>query len=160
MASQMQIRLEFQCIERAHQGGSLALDLQIFLGTVGRRDPWHFVQKKWNKWQRVKLHVRLYRCEIYWFFGSHMDPTVIHYDNQSYIKLSINPIFHDRSKHIDIRYHHLRDCVQRRIMLVQYIPTEYHDADILTKALTRSKFEYHRDKIGVKDNPFLVEREC
>jgi hypothetical protein len=37
---------------------------------------------------------------------------------------------------------------------------EDQDADILTKALTRRKFEYHRDRIRVKDNPFLVEREC
>ena len=56
-------------------------------------------------------------------FGSHMDPTVIHCDNQSYIKLLINHVFHDRSNHIDIGYHHLRDCVQRKIMLLQYIPT-------------------------------------
>ena len=60
----------------------------------------------------------------------------------------------------DIRYHHIRDCVQRRIMLLSYIPTEDQDANILTKALTRSKFEYHRGKIGVVDNPYLVEREC
>ena len=45
-------------------------------------------------------------------------------------------------------------------MLLQYISTEIQDADILTKVLTRRKFEYHRDKIRVKDNPFLVEREC
>jgi hypothetical protein len=44
-------------------------------------------------------------------FGSHLDPTVIYFDNQSCIKLSINTVFHDRSKHIDIQYHHLRDCV-------------------------------------------------
>jgi hypothetical protein len=44
-------------------------------------------------------------------FCSHLDLTVIHCDNHSCIKLSINPVFHDRSKHIDIRYHHLRDCV-------------------------------------------------
>ena len=44
-------------------------------------------------------------------------------------------------------------------MLLQYIPTEDQDVNILTKALT-SKFKYHRDRIGVKDNPFLVEREC
>jgi hypothetical protein len=93
-------------------------------------------------------------------FGSHLDLTVIHCDNQSCIKLLINHVFHDRSKHIDIRYHHLRDCVQRKIMLLQYIPMEDQDADILMKALTGSKFEYHRDKIGVKDNPFLVESEC
>ena len=45
-------------------------------------------------------------------------------------------------------------------MLLQYIPTEVQDADILTKALGRRKFEYHRGRIGVKDNPYLVEREC
>ena len=45
-------------------------------------------------------------------------------------------------------------------MLLQYIPTEDRDIDILTKALTKHKFEYHRDRIGVKDNPFPIEREC
>jgi hypothetical protein len=93
-------------------------------------------------------------------FCSHLDPTVIYCDNHSCIKLSINHVFHDISKHIDIRYHHLIDCVQRKIMLFQYIPMEDQDVDILMKALTRRKFEYHRDRIGVKDNPFLVEREC
>ena len=44
-------------------------------------------------------------------------------------------------------------------MLLSYIPTEDHDADILTKALTRRKFEYHRGRIGVADNPYLVERD-
>ena len=45
-------------------------------------------------------------------------------------------------------------------MLLQYIPTEDKDVDILTKALTEIKLEYQRDRIGVKDNPLLVEREC
>ena len=93
-------------------------------------------------------------------FGSHLDPTVIYCDNQSCIKLSFNHVFHDRSKHIDIRYHHLKYCVQQKIMLFQYIPTEDQDANILTKVLTRKKFKYHKDRIGVKDNPFLVKREC
>ena len=93
-------------------------------------------------------------------FGRQMDLRVIHCDNQSCIKLSVNPVFHDRSKHIDIWYHHHRDCVQRRIMLLQYIPTEDQDAYILMKVLAKRKFEYHKGKIGVADNPFLVEREC
>ena len=106
-------------------------------------------------------------CEAIWMrkilvklFESHLEPTVIYCDNQSCIKLSANPVFHDISKHIDIRYHHIRYCVQRRIMLLSYIPTEDQDADILTKALTRSKFEYHKGRIRVADNPYLVEREC
>jgi len=60
----------------------------------------------------------------------------------------------------NIRYHHIRDCVQRRIMLLSYIPTEDEDANILMKVLTRRKFEYHRGRIWVLDNPYLVEREC
>eukprot|EP00253_Pinus_taeda_P003143 PITA_03143 len=90
-------------------------------------------------------------------FDQRMDPTVIYCDNQSCIKLSKNPIFHDRSKYIDIRYHHLGDYVVRRIMLLQYISTEKQDANILTKALSKCKFEFHRDRIEVADNPFLVE---
>jgi len=45
-------------------------------------------------------------------------------------------------------------------MLLEYIPMEEKEADILTKALPRYKFEFHRDRIRVVDNPFLVEREC
>ena len=45
-------------------------------------------------------------------------------------------------------------------MMLEYIPTEEHDADILTKALSRGKFEFHRGRIEVFDNPFLAEREC
>ena len=62
-------------------------------------------------------------CEAIWMrkilvglFGSHLDPTVIHCDNQSCITLSINLVSHDRSKHIDIRYHHIRYCVSQKIM--------------------------------------------
>jgi len=94
------------------------------------------------------------------FFGQKMDPIVIYCDNHSCIKLSENLDFHNRSNHIDIRYHHLRDYVLRQIMLLDYIPTKEQDVDIFTKALPRRKFEFHRDKIWVVDNPFLVEREC
>jgi len=70
-------------------------------------------------------------------FGQQMDPIVIYCDNQSCIKLSENLVFQYWSKHIDIWYHHLRDCVQRRIMLLEYIPTEEKDENTLTKALSR-----------------------
>ena len=106
-------------------------------------------------------------CEAIWMqkilvglFGQRMDRTVIYCDSQSCIKLSKNLVFHDRSKHIDIHCHHLRDCVVKRIMLLLYVLIEEQDADILTKALSRCKFKFHRDRIGVIDNPFLVEREC
>ena len=106
-------------------------------------------------------------CEAIWMrkilvglFYQRMDPTVIYCENQRCIKLSKNPVFHDRSKHIDIWYHHLRDCVARRIMLLQYVSTEKKDANILTKALSKCKFKFHGEGIRVEDNPFLFEREC
>eukprot|EP00253_Pinus_taeda_P007415 PITA_07415 len=106
-------------------------------------------------------------CEAIWMwkivvglFDQRMDPTVIYCDNQSCIKLSRNIVFNDRSKKIAIWYHHLIDYVARSIMLLQYILTEEQEADILTKALSKCKFEFHRDKIGVVDHPLLVEREC
>ncbi|KAH9291809.1 hypothetical protein KI387_043002 [Taxus chinensis] len=106
-------------------------------------------------------------CEAIWLrkllvalFGQKVETTVIHCDNQSCIKLSENPVFHDRSKHIDIRYHFIRDCVQRGIVQLQYIPTEEQVADILTKALGKEKFIFFRDKMGVMQNNFLAKREC
>ena len=59
-------------------------------------------------------------CEAIWLckmlfglFGQALRPLVIYCDNQSCIKLTENPVFHDRSKHIGIRYHFIRDSVQK-----------------------------------------------
>ena len=102
-------------------------------------------------WLR-KLLAELFECEL--------EATVVHCDNRSGIRLSENPVFHDRSKHIDIRYHFLRDCVQRGTIWLEYIQTDEQVADILTKALCRQSFVKFRDKLGLLPNPFLVEREC
>ena len=57
-------------------------------------------------------------------FDSSLEHVVIHRDNQSCIKLSENPVFHDRLKHIEMRYHYVRDMVQRRAVSLRYIPTD------------------------------------
>jgi hypothetical protein len=106
-------------------------------------------------------------CEALWLhkmlvglFGVQLRPTVIYYDNQSCIKIFENPVFHDQSKHIEIRYHFIHDHVQRGVVELQYISTEEQVADILTKALGRGKFEFFRDKLGVVSNTFIDMREC
>jgi hypothetical protein len=78
-----------------------------------------------------------------------MEVTCILCDNQSCIKLSENPVFHDRSKHIEIRYHYIRDMVQKGAMRLQYVAIDEQVADVLTKPLSRMKFEYFRDKLDV-----------
>ena len=56
-------------------------------------------------------------------------------NNESAIALSKNPVFHDRSKHIDVRYHFIRECVEEDRVKLQSIKTVEQLADILTKAL-------------------------
>ena len=72
-------------------------------------------------------------------------------DNQSAIALSKNPVFHDRSKHIDIRYHYIRECVEENRVQLQSIGTLEQLADILTKALGHEQFCDLRSRMGVID---------
>jgi hypothetical protein len=85
---------------------------------------------------------------------------VVHCDNQSCIKLTENPIFYDRSKHIDMRYQYIRDLVERKNVKLQYIATRKQVADILTKPLTSRQFVQLRGNLGVAENDSLAEREC
>jgi hypothetical protein len=75
-------------------------------------------------------------------FDLEMEATTILCDNQSCIKMTENLVFHDRSKHIEIRYHYIRDMVQRGAIKLQYISTDEQIANVLTKPLSRVKFEY------------------
>ena len=69
-------------------------------------------------------------------------------------------MFHDNSKHIEIRYFYIRDMVQKGSIKLQYVSTDEQVADALTKPLSRVKFEYFRDKLGVvrKDFPRNEEK--
>jgi hypothetical protein len=93
-------------------------------------------------------------------FSSELEPTIIHCDNQSCIKLTENLVFHDRSKHIKMRYHYVWDMVQKNVLSIQYIPTTEQTTNIFTKPLSLTKFVYFRDKLGVAENASLAEREC
>ena len=96
---------------------------------------------------------------LFGLFGGKLDSTIIHCDNQSCIKLSENPVFHDRLKHIEMKYHFIRDLVQRGTLKLQYIRTDEQIADILTKPLITTKFVYFRDKLDMVENASLAERE-
>jgi hypothetical protein len=93
-------------------------------------------------------------------FDHEMDSTIIHSDNKSCVKLSENPVFHDKSKHIEIKYHYIRDMVQRKAVHMQYLPTHEQIAYILNKPLAKTKFEYFRERLGLVENTSLTEREC
>ena len=74
-------------------------------------------------------------------------PTIILEDNQGCIALSENPIHHKRTKHIDVRYHYIREKLEDKTVRLQHIPTADNTADILTKPLGATKFRKHRDEL-------------
>ncbi|CAJ2639996.1 unnamed protein product [Trifolium pratense] len=77
------------------------------------------------------------------------EPTKIFVDNKSAIALAKNPVFHDRSKHIDTRYHYIRECVSNNDVKLEYMKTDDQVADIFTKPLKREHFVKLRYLLGV-----------
>ena len=73
----------------------------------------------------------------------------LYIDNKSAIALSKNLVHHDRSKHIDIKFHHIRLCIEENKVEVDHVRTNEQLADILTKALGRTRFIEMREKLGV-----------
>lgn len=70
-------------------------------------------------------------------------------DNSSAIKLSKNPVLHGRSKHIDVRFHFLRDLSKDGVVKLVHCGTNDQIADILTKPLRLDVFVRLREKLGV-----------
>ncbi|GKV40705.1 hypothetical protein SLEP1_g48314 [Rubroshorea leprosula] len=76
-------------------------------------------------------------------------PTEIYVDNKSSIALAKNPQFHERSKHIDTRYHYVCQCVEDKVVQLIFVKSHDQMADILTKALKFDDFKKLRSCLGV-----------
>ena len=85
------------------------------------------------------------------FYSKAATVAKLHVDNQSAIQLCRNPVFHGRSKHIETRFHFIRECVEGGKIVVQHVSTDAQLADIMTKSLGRVQFQNLRLKIGVMD---------
>ena len=73
--------------------------------------------------------------------------------------MSVNPVFHDNSKHIEIQYHFIHDMVQKGAVELQYISTDDQIANVHTKPLPKMKLKYFHEILGVEENVSLLERE-
>ncbi|GKC56923.1 hypothetical protein Tco_1084521 [Tanacetum coccineum] len=71
-------------------------------------------------------------------------------DNKSAIALCCNNVQHSRSKHIDIKHHFIREQVEKGVVELYFMRTEYQLADIFTKALPRERFEFILPRLGMK----------
>ena len=77
-------------------------------------------------------------------------PQIIFADNQGSIKLSKNPQHHNRTKHIDVRFHFIRESTQNGLIKLVYLPTGEMVADLLTKPLPRERHEKHINSMGLQ----------
>jgi hypothetical protein len=81
--------------------------------------------------------------------GFNLGPIPLCGDNQGAIFIASNPVQERRTKHIDIRFHYIREVVDRGELQLFFIPSEKNIADMLTKNLSRDKFQSCRSQLGI-----------
>ncbi|KAD1053243.1 hypothetical protein E3N88_43364 [Mikania micrantha] len=75
-------------------------------------------------------------------YGVELFNTPIQIDNSSAISITNNPVKHSKTKHIDIRYHFIRDCAEKKLIHLVKVDTEHNLADLFTKAFDEGRFRY------------------
>ncbi|MCO5567789.1 hypothetical protein L7F22_021485 [Adiantum nelumboides] len=70
-------------------------------------------------------------------------------DSQSTLAVVRNPIFHDRTKHIEVHYHYVKERLSAGVISLPYLPTQDNLADLFAKALSREKFEAFCKLLGL-----------
>jgi hypothetical protein len=73
--------------------------------------------------------------------------SVLYGDNKAAIAMAENPVHHQRTKHIAIKYYYIRDLIEYGVLTVLYVESAYNCADIFTKPLGRVKFLFHRKRV-------------
>ncbi|GJV80821.1 retrovirus-related pol polyprotein from transposon TNT 1-94 [Tanacetum coccineum] len=112
-------------------------------------------------------YIALFGCcaQILWMrsqltdYGFTFNKIPLYYDNCSAIALCCNNVQHSRSKHIDIRHHFIREQVEKGMVELYFLTTNYQLADIFTKALPRERFEFLLPRLGMKSmSPKTLKR--
>ncbi|KAK8458134.1 hypothetical protein SEVIR_3G313845v4 [Setaria viridis] len=85
--------------------------------------------------------------------GKDVEAVELRVDSKSALALAKNPVFHERSKHIRVKYHFIRGCLEEGSVRANYINTKDQLADLLTKSLGRIKFQELCSRIGMVQLP-------
>nr|GFB65299.1 copia protein [Tanacetum cinerariifolium] len=112
-------------------------------------------------------YVFLFACcaQILWTrtqltdYGFHFNKIPIYSDSKSAIAKSCNPVQHSRTKHIAVRYHFIKEHVEKGTIKLYFVKTDYQLADIFTKALPTDRFNYLVRRLGMRSlSPKELER--
>nr|GEV16724.1 hypothetical protein [Tanacetum cinerariifolium] len=83
-------------------------------------------------------------------YGFHFDKIPMYYDSKAAIAISCNLVHHSRTKHIDVRYHFIKVQVEKDIVELFFVGTEYQLADLFTKSLSEDSFKYLVRRLGMR----------
>ncbi|GJY57380.1 retrovirus-related pol polyprotein from transposon TNT 1-94 [Tanacetum coccineum] len=83
-------------------------------------------------------------------YGFHFNKIPIYYDSKSAIAISCNPVQHSRTKHIAVRYHFIKEHVEKGTIELYFVKTDYQLADLFTKALPVDRFNYLVRRLGMR----------
>nr|GEZ80781.1 retrotransposon protein, putative, unclassified [Tanacetum cinerariifolium] len=83
-------------------------------------------------------------------YGFHFDKIPMYCDSKAAIAISCTPVQHSRTKHIDVRYHFIKEKVKKDIVELFYVGTEYQLADLFTKALPEERVKYLVRRLGMR----------
>ena len=96
-------------------------------------------------------------CQVVWLHrllgelaSVEAHPLALMVDNQLAITLTKNPVLHDRSKHIDVKFHFLRDCVDGGQIIIEFVEIGRQLADVLAKPLERLRLTKLKEMIGME----------
>lgn len=81
--------------------------------------------------------------------GQAVPPLVLRIDNKSAIELAKNPVLHSRNKHINIKFHLIRDCVEKGQVILEQIGTGQQLANVFTNPLGKINFEKLKTQVGI-----------
>lgn len=105
-------------------------------------------------------------CEVTWLSSllkdiglTNLPPTVMKSDNQAALSIAANPVLHERTKHIELDCHFIRDKIVEGSIVTEYVPSSHQLADILTKPLSVTQHNYLMSKLGVSATPTPLEGE-
>src|ERR1700678_2006640 len=87
---------------------------------------------------------------IFLELSMHLGPLPVYGDNQGSIFIGSNPMQEICTKHIDLKYHYVHECVAEGKIKVFFVPSEDNTADIFTKNLGHIKFEKFRGQLGLE----------